>query len=98
VADSPALRAARERVGSAISEFAAVLLAELHGPDGHQPDDELDPAQAGSPMVVAWVAAFEATNMTLEQGQKAYRQGFGSLDQTISAGEGLAHVVARAYS
>lgn len=98
MADSPELLAARERVGAAISEFASILLRELHGADGSEPDDELDPAQAGEPLVVAWVAGFEATNMTLEQGRKAYRQGFGSMEQTISAGEGLGHVIVRAYS
>lgn len=95
--DSPELRAARERVGAAISDFAHVLFVDLYGPDAERPDPELDPAQAGAPMVVAWVAGFEATNMTLEQSSQAFRQGFGSLDQTISAGEGLAAVIGRHY-
>jgi hypothetical protein len=98
VADSPELQAARDRVGAAISEFASILMAEIYGADGRDPVPELDPAQAGEPLVVAWVAGFEATNMQLEQGRQAFRQGFGSMDQTISAGEGLGRVIVRAYS
>ena len=98
MADSPELAAARDRVGAAISDFVRLLMPEVYGPEGRYPDDDLDPATAGEPMVVAWVAGVEVTNMRLEQGTKAYRHGFGGMDQTISAGEGLGHVIVRSYS
>lgn len=96
--DSPELDAARDRVRSAISEFLGVLFPESYGPEGRYPDEDLDPATAGDPLLVAWVVSVEVTNVRLQQGRMSYRYAFADPDQLGSASEGLARTIERSFA
>lgn len=96
--DSPELEAARDRVERALADYVAILFPEAYGPDGHFADQDLDPATAGDPLVVGWVAAVEVTNVRLQQGRMAYRYAFAPDGQLSSASEGFAQTVLRSFA
>jgi hypothetical protein len=91
--------AARAAVETALSNYLRIHNQEAanRGTGSDEHDNSLDARREGNAIITAWVAAFEWTNVGLEQDNAAVRDVVSNFSQPLSASGGLGQFIVNFY-
>lgn len=95
---SPEHEEARAAVEAALAAYLRIHNSWTTEHPGPSDDDaSLEARREGNAIITAWVAAFEWTNVGLEQDNAACRDVISNLSQPISASGGLGQFIVNFY-